>query len=265
MRRSPSLCVPPFFLPLSQGLLVASDGTARAASLVRARFLLQMGQVDAARDYAKFQACARSRCGNRVPSGCVSARWRQACGRGPGASVRAEEARPLALAHALLRAGHTDAAPNRARFRACLITRRGDRVRAVGSSGGERAKACGRGPGASVRAVEAVSLARASDLLQMGHVDAACDCARFQVCACSRCGGRVPSGCVSARWRQVVTCAPQTVPRARFRSRALRTCCRWVKSIRFAFNMSLWARQPALARSPTRHSLSGPPRPLPPP
>ena len=113
-------------------------------------------------------------------------------GQGPGASVRAEEARPLALAHGFLRAGHTDAAPNRARFRACLITRRGDRVRAVGSSGGERAKACGRGPGASVRAEEARPLALAHGLLRAGHTDAAPNRARFRACLSFRRGDQDP-------------------------------------------------------------------------
>ena len=132
-----------FFSHPSHGLLVTSDGAARAVSLTRASDLLQMGHVDAACDCAKFQAFARSRRGGRVPSGCARARRRQVV------------------------------------------------------SGLHRC--------ASDGAARSVSLARASDLLQMGHVDAACVCAKCQACARSRRGGRVPSGCARARWRQVVS------------------------------------------------------------
>ena len=67
----------------------------------------------------------------------------RACGRGPGASVRAEEARPLARAAGLLQMGHIGAVPNRVRFRACPPSRRGNRVPAVGAGEGECARARG--------------------------------------------------------------------------------------------------------------------------
>ena len=131
------------------------------------------------------------------------------------ASDGAARAASLARASDLLQMGHVDAISNCAKSQALQFSRLGNRVPPGAESARWREVVSGPHRCASDGVARSVSLARASDLLQMGHVDAGSDCAKFQACARSRCGGRVPSGCACARWRLVVSGPIGAPPRAR--------------------------------------------------